>query len=237
MQAVILAGGKGTRLRPFTATLPKPLVPIGDYPIIEVVLRQLPRRGFREAIISTGHLAELIEAYCGDGKRWGLKIRYVRERQPLGTAGALRLIKGLDKRFLTINGDILTTLDFGALVKTHEKSGAWATVAACERETLVDFGVVKTDAAGNLAAYEEKPRFRYLVSMGVNVLDRRALDLMAPNEAIHMPEFILRLKDHGKLVKVKKADVEWLDIGRPSDYELVQESFADPRRRRRYLPD
>jgi NDP-mannose synthase len=225
MQAVILAGGKGTRLRPFTATLPKPLVPVGDYPIIEIVLRQLRRRGFKEAVISTGHLAELIEAYCGSGKRWGLKIRYSREQAPLGTAGALRSIKGLAPQFLTINGDVLTELDFSALMKAHKKSGAWATLGVCPRETLVDFGVLRLGPSDEIVDYDEKPRLSYLVSMGVNVFDRRAVALIKPGENLGMPEFVSRLRGNGKLVRGYRAKGEWLDIGRPSDYELAQERF------------
>lgn len=236
MQAIILAGGKGTRLRPFTATLPKALVPIGDYPIIEVVLRQLKRRGFREVVVATGHLAELIEAYCGDGRRWGLKIRYVKEERPLGTAGALKLVRGLAPHFLTINADVLTTLDFGRLLAEHKRSGAAATVAVCERETVVDFGVMKLDAQGRVASYDEKPRLRYLVSMGVNCFDRRSVELIKRGESLGMPDFVERLRAAGKLVRGRRAREEWLDIGRPSDYEAVQQAFADPKVRRRYLP-
>jgi NDP-sugar pyrophosphorylase family protein len=235
MQAVILAGGKGTRLRPFTATLPKPLVPIGDYPIIEVVLRQLRHFGFRDVVVSTGHLAELIEAYCGDGKRWGLKISYARERAPLGTAGALRFVRKLAPDFMTINGDILSTLDYGSLMTAHRRSGAWATVGVCDRETLVDFGVITLGKDGALAGYDEKPRLKHLVSMGVNVFDRRAVGLIAKGETLGMPEFIARLGDQDKLVRGQRCRCEWLDIGRPADYEQAQQLFADPKQRRRYL--
>src|SRR5947209_4336812 len=124
MQAVILAGGRGTRLRPYTMSLPKPLVPIGDRPILDIVLRQLKRAGVTEAILSTGHLAELIQAYCGDGSRWKLRLRYVREEKPLNTAGPLALIDGLEDDFLVMNGDILTTLDFRRLWEHHQQSNA-----------------------------------------------------------------------------------------------------------------
>ncbi|MFA6003057.1 MAG: sugar phosphate nucleotidyltransferase [Elusimicrobiota bacterium] len=235
MQAVILAGGKGTRLRPFTTSLPKPLVPVGDFPIIEIVLRQLRHHGFREVIISTGHLAELIEAYCGDGKRWGLRIRYVREDKPLSTAGALRLIRGLSPDFLTINGDVLTTLDFHKLYAHHRKSHAAATVAVCERKTTVDFGTIRLDDADHIQAYIEKPSYRYLVSMGVNVFSRRALGHIRPGEALGIPELISRLQGAGHSVMGFRNQAQWLDIGRPEDYQAAQDIFASPRQRSRYL--
>lgn len=235
MQAVILAGGKGTRLRPFTATLPKPLVPVGDYPIIELVVRQLKAHGFTEIIVSTGHLAELIEAYCGDGKRWGLKIRYVREDKPLSTAGALKLIKGLKSDFLTINGDVLTTLDFKKLFAFHQKRGAHATIAVCRRKRTVDFGVIGLDGSDTLVSYTEKPAYEYLVSMGVNVFDKRVLELIKKDEAIGIPELIARLREHGKTILGFRNTAEWLDIGRPEDYETAQQLVASPQGLRRYL--
>lgn len=235
MQAVILAGGKGTRLRPYTATLPKPLVPVGDQPIIEVVLRQLRRHGFREVVVSTGHLAELISAFCGDGKRFGLKIRYVRESEPLSTAGALRLIRGLARHFLTVNGDVLTDLDFGKLFDAHRRGKALATVGVVTREHTVDFGVVRLDGGGRLCGYDEKPRLSYLVSMGVNAFDRAALDFMKPGERLGIPDLVERLRAAGQPVRGYRFDGAWLDIGRPADYEAAQELFADPKIRRRYL--
>ncbi|MBI5247343.1 MAG: NTP transferase domain-containing protein [Elusimicrobia bacterium] len=234
-QAVILAGGKGTRLRPFTTTLPKPLVPVGDLPILEVVLRQLKHHGFRDIVISVGHLAGLIEAYCGDGRRWGLKIRYVRESRPLSTAGALKLIRGLAPDFLTINGDLLTTLDYRALYDAHRKSGASATVAVCERRTMVDFGVVELDDKDRLAAYTEKPSYRYLVSMGVNVFDRKTLELIARNETLGIPDLIGRIRADGGTVRGFRNKAEWLDIGRPEDYQTAQDLFSDPQKRAKYL--
>lgn len=234
-QAIILAGGKGTRLRPFTATLPKPLVPVGDQPIIEIVLRQLRHFGFTDVVISTGHLAELIEAFCGDGKRWGMRVRYVREDRPLGTSGALKLISRLQPDFLTINGDVLTTLHFAQLFEHHRRSGAAATIGVCERSTPVDFGVLELDKAGLVRGYVEKPSYRHLVSMGVNVFSRRALSLIGAGEALGIPDFITRILAAGGRVAGFRNKAEWLDIGRPTDYEQAQELFASPRRRARYL--
>ena len=235
MQAVILAGGKGTRLRPFTTSLPKPLVPVGDLPIIDIVLRQLRHRGFREVILSTGHLAELIMAYCGSGRKWGLRIRYVREDKPLSTAGALKLIRGLREDFLTINGDVLTDLDFGSLVRRHRRSGAAATIAVCERQTVVDFGTIRLDEQDRVQSYVEKPSYRYLVSMGVNVFDRKVIRHIRPGEALGIPELIARLRGAGLPVIGFRNRASWLDIGRPQDYQEAQDIFADPKRRRAYL--
>jgi NDP-sugar pyrophosphorylase family protein len=234
-QAIILAGGKGTRLRPFTATLPKPLVPVGDYPIIEIVLRQLRYFGFTDIIISTGHLAELIAAYCGDGRRWGLKIRYMREDKPLGTSGGLKLIRGLQPHFMTINGDVLTTLDFGKLYNHHTRCEADVSIAVCERVSMIDFGVIQLDSKDRLQTYTEKPSHRYHVSMGVNVIDRSVLRHIRPGEALGIPDLINRLLAAGKTISGFRTTAEWLDIGRPADYETAQDLFGDPRRRARYL--
>ena len=231
MQAVILAGGKGTRLRPLSASLPKPLVPVGDYPILEILLRRLAKQGFRDVVLCVGHLAELVMAFCGDGKRWGLKIRYVREEKPLHTAGALRLVRGLAPHFLVVNGDILTTLDFRALMRRHARRGGWATLAVCPREARIDYGVVRLHGDESLEAYIEKPVIPYLVSMGINVFDRRAVGLIRRGEHIGIPDFALRIQKAGKPVHGFRTDAEWLDIGRLEDYEAAQDLFAgDPRR-------
>jgi NDP-sugar pyrophosphorylase family protein len=226
MQAILLAGGKGTRLRPYTTSFPKPLVPIGDYPIIELIIRQLAHAGINDIIISTGHLAGLIEAYCGDGWRWGVKIRYVREDKPLNTAGGLKLVDGLDDYFLVMNGDVLTTLDYQWLIQQHLQQNAAATIAVHHRESQIDFGVVKVTADGSLDEYIEKPVYQFLVSMGINVLTRSVRDLIRKDEAIGMPDLLLRIKANRDRVYCVKPDCSWLDIGRPDDYERAQEMFA-----------
>jgi NDP-sugar pyrophosphorylase family protein len=226
MQAVLLAGGKGTRLKPYTISFPKPLVPLGEYPIIEVIIRQLHKAGINEIIISTGHLAGLIEAYCGDGSKWGVKIRYVREDKPLNTAGALKLVQGLEDHFLVMNGDILTNLDYRTLIKQHLDKKAAATVAVRTRESKIDFGVVDHDAEGFLTHYTEKPVYKFLVSMGVYVMSKAVLDLIAVDEAIGMPDLLLRIKAKGGKVFCMQTECSWLDIGRVDDYENAQETFA-----------
>lgn len=234
LQAVILAGGKGTRLRPYTTSLPKPLVPVGDRPILEILLIQLARQGFRDVVLSTGHLAELIRAYCGNGGKWGLRIRYSHEDRPLSTAGALRGIRSLAPHFLVVNGDILTDLDYRALFRFHLKNSAAATLGVVGRESRVDYGVIKLGPKSTLGDYIEKPSLPYLVSMGVNVFDRRAMRLIRPGEALGLPDFILRLKKMGKTVICRKHPGHWLDIGRPEDYQAAQELFTSAPRR--FLP-
>jgi NDP-sugar pyrophosphorylase family protein len=228
-QALILAGGKGTRLAPYTVTFPKPLMPIGDTPILEVVIRQLKASGFDDIVLSVGYLAELIEAYFGDGSKWGVALRYVREESPLGTAGALSLVSGLDAPFLVMNGDVLTTLDYGALLDRHVASGADMTVATVMREQRVDFGVVQTDDAGIVTGYLEKPTSGLLVSMGVNVLSPAALEFVDRGEHLDMPDLVLRLVGAGRLVRTDRFDGYWLDIGRHDDLARAQTEFESMR--------
>ncbi len=225
MHAVILAGGEGTRLRPYTTVLPKPLMPVGDMPILEIVLRQLKRDGFTRITLAVSYLAELIEAFCGDGSRFGLDIHYSRETRALSTAGPLRLVPNLDETFLVMNGDVLTTLDYGALVRHHREQGAAATLAMHRRSVRIDFGVVETGAGGALEGYIEKPEYHYTVSMGVNVLEPSALRHIADGEALGMPDLLLRLKAAGEKVIAFEAPCLWLDIGRVDDYESALDTF------------
>ena len=188
MKAVLLAGGKGTRLRPFTHVFPKPLMPLGDadpMPIIEVVLRQLARFGFRDVTVITGYLTELIEAFCGTGRKFGTRLTYRREVTPLGTAGGLTLIDRPDEPVLVINGDILTTLDFAEMHRFHVDRGASATIASYPREVRIDFGVLEFgDDPHVLTGYREKPEFSFQVSMGVYILDPVAWDFLTPGQAL-----------------------------------------------------
>jgi NDP-sugar pyrophosphorylase family protein len=225
MQAIILAGGKGTRLKPYTVVFPKPLVPVGDRPILDVIIRQLVRYGVERVTISTGHLAELIEAYFGDGSRWNVKMEYVREDVPLNTAGALKLVEHCDEDFLVMNGDVLTSLDYGALFARHCSMKVMATVATRVREAKVDFGVVETNQDGLLIGYREKPVYTFPVSMGVYVLNRRCQDLIADGESLGMPDLLLRLVESGQRVFCYRSDAYWLDVGRLEDYEQAQKEF------------
>lgn len=226
MRAIVLAGGKGRRLMPYTMSFPKPLVPVGERPILETVVRQLRRRGFTRVTISTGHLAGLIEAYFGDGSAFDVAIDYVREDTPLNTAGALSLLPDPDETMLVLNGDVLTDLDFAEFLRAHEARGAWASVATNRRTQLVDFGVVHCDDGGRLTAWVEKPETSYQVSMGVYAVSRRALGLLEKGEPLGMPNLLLRVVAAGGEVWCHEHPGYWLDIGRPEDYEQAQADVA-----------
>lgn len=234
MKAVILAGGKGTRLAPYTALLPKPLMPMGDMPILEVVLRQLKSYGVDRVDIAVGHLAELIRALIGDGSKLGLDIRYSIEDKPLGTAGPLTLIDGLDETFLVMNGDILTTLDYAELVRHHKASGAAATIAMYTRHVKIDFGVLDTDENGRLRDIIEKPTKEYHVSMGIYVFEPRVLSLLKRGERRDFPDLVKDLLAAGEHVAVHPFSGYWLDIGRPDDFAQAVEEFEA--RRSEFLP-
>lgn len=228
-RAIILAGGMGTRLRPYTVTIPKPLLPIGDRPILDLVLRQLLRHGFERVTIATGHLAELIEAYCGDGSRYGLSIDYHREAAPLGTVGALASIEGLDGDFLVINGDVLTDLDYGALLERHIADNAVATIATHRRDVQIPLGVMHFDDAGDaerVTDYIEKPAYHYDASMGVYCFAPRVLEHLEPGVRLDFPDLVLRLLERGETVRAWRSAGYWLDVGQPDSYEQAQEDVA-----------
>jgi NDP-sugar pyrophosphorylase family protein len=235
IRVVVLAGGKGTRLKPYTTVFPKPLMPIGEMPILEVVLRQLKSFGFEKVTLSVNHLADLIQTFFGDGSQLGLDIGYCMEDKPLGTAGSLSLVKDLTEDFLVMNGDLLTTIDYRMLVKKHIKSSAVATIGVFPREVKIDFGVLELGDSGELVAYKEKPRFEYLVSMGVNVFNRSALEFIPHGEYLDIPTLMMNLKNAGKLVLTFRSECEWLDIGRADDYAQAVTEFE--RSRAKYLRD
>jgi NDP-mannose synthase len=228
-RAVILAGGKGTRLAPYTTVFPKPLMPLGDTPILEIVLRQLATRGFDRATLAVGHLAELMEAFFGDGSKFGIAVDYSREDQPLGTAGPLAFIDGLDDPFLVMNGDVLTTLDYRTFLDEHIASGAVASVATKKRSTRIDFGIVQTDETGDITGYIEKPEHEYRVSMGVYAFSPAALGHITEGERLDFPDLILRLLAAEERVRAVPFDGYWLDIGRHDDFDRAQEEFQSKR--------
>jgi NDP-sugar pyrophosphorylase family protein len=227
------------RLRPYTTVLPKPLMPVGDRPILDVIVRQLRHHGFERLTIVTGHLAELIEAFFGDGERYGIAIDYFREDEPLGTVGALALLEGLDEDFLVMNGDVLTDLAYGKFLEQHRASGAAASVAAHKREVQVSLGVLQfeDDAdADRLTGYIEKPTYDYEVSMGIYAFSPRAIELIEPGVRLDFPDLVLRLLDAGETVRARRSENDyWLDIGRHDDYETAMDEFE--RMRDRFLPD
>jgi NDP-sugar pyrophosphorylase family protein len=237
-RAVILAGGEGTRLRPYTTVLPKPLMPIGDRPVLDIVLRQLRNAGFEHVTIATGYLAGLIEAFCGDGSAYDMRVDYYREHEPLGTVGALALIDDLELPFLVMNGDVLTDMDYAAMLEAHADSGAAATIATTRREIEVSLGVMHFADAGDtdrVTDYIEKPRLAYDVSMGVYCFDPGVLPLIEPELRLDFPDLVLRLLQNGLEVRAHRPDAYWLDIGRHDDYEQAMQEFD--RVRHRLLPD
>jgi len=224
MMAVILAGGKGTRLKPFTMSIPKPLLPLGDVPILEILLKQLARAGFTRIVMTLGHMAPVFQAYFGNGAKLGLKISYVIEEEPLGTAGPLRLIPDLDENFLVMNGDLLTTLDFRDLLQFHCQNKAWGTISLQKRTVHIDYGVVRTAADGTLAEYVEKPTIPYEVSMGINLLNRNCAQFIPASGKYDMPQLMADMRQAGHRVMCYRPDCYWKDIGRFDDY---QEASAD----------
>jgi NDP-mannose synthase len=230
-RAVILAGGTGTRLRPYTVVLPKPLMPIGEFPILEVIVRQLARCGFGRITMAVNHQAELIKAFFQDGSKWELQIDYSLEDKPLGTMGPLRLIRDLPEHFLVMNGDVLTDLDFGKLFDEHVASGSVFTISSSRREEIIDFGVLETDNAGRLVNFREKPRSQYEVSMGVYMLSARVLDHIPRDRPFGFDNLMLDLIAAGETVAVRRFGGYWLDIGRPDDYARAIDEFTAMRAR------
>lgn len=224
---VILAGGKGTRLRPFTASFPKPLVPIGDQPILAILLAQFARQNFTNVTLALGHLSELIKAYIAQHKSLGkqLNISFVEEEAPTGTAGSLSLIPDLDDTFIVVNGDVLTDLDYNALLAAHKASGAALTVATHQKEVKIDFGILEAGRDAIVTNYIEKPNNAYEVSMGVYVYEPRVLKYIEPGKYLDLPDLVHLLMAKGEQVGVYRNDAFWLDIGRPDDYALAQELY------------
>ncbi len=225
MKAIILAGGKGARLRPYTTVIPKPLMPVGNYPILEILLRQLCHYGIDEVTLAVGYLAQLFQAFFQDGKRYGLKINYSLEQEPLGTAGPISLlIDQFDDDFLVLNGDLLTTLNFSHLYQFHKQKQAAATIGLYQREVKIDFGVVEPDAEARLTRYIEKPTYSFKVSMGINVLNPHAIrPYLTPGKFLDLPDLMMRLHGDGQPVYTFSEDCFWLDIGRVDDYQMANE--------------
>ena len=228
LRAVILAGGKGVRLRPFTVNFPKPLVPLGNEPIIEVLMQRLLRFGISDVTLSLGHLAELIKAFFHhrDQLTRHFTLRYVEEERPTGTAGSLALVPDLTDTFLVMNGDLLTDLDLHALVDFHRQQDAALTIATHERKIKIDLGVLEFDEAFRIKEYHEKPEHRYDVSMGVYVYEPHILKFIESGEYLDFPDLVLKLIAADERVCAFPTDCLWLDIGRPDDYAKAQELYV-----------
>ena len=236
MQAIILAGGKGTRLLPHTANLPKPLMPMGEMPILEIIVMQLKNAGASSIIMAVGYLHHMIEAHFGDGSDFGIPISYSLEDKPLGTAGPLNLIyKKLEENFIVLNGDLLTTLNFESLFNEHLRSNASATIATFKRTVDIDFGVLEIDSEKKLVEYKEKPTLNYQVSMGINVFKKNSLKNFLQNAGyLDIPDLMMELKNNGEDVLCHYEDCEWLDIGRIDDYSIATEIFEE--NKEKFLP-
>lgn len=229
VRAVILAGGKGVRLHPFTVSFPKPLMPLGDTPIIEVLMNRLIRYGITDITLALGHLSELMKAYFQHRRALTQKIdlRFVEEEKPTGTAGSLSLVPGLNDTFLVMNGDLLTDLDFDALIRFHRRQKAMLTIATHVRKVKIDLGVLEFDATHQITRYLEKPEHTYHVSMGIYVYEPAVLKHIGKGKYLDLPELVLRLIARGERVCAYPADCLWLDIGRPDDYARAQQLVAE----------
>tara|TARA_B110000438_G_C15544842_1_gene534363 strand:- start:78 stop:764 length:687 start_codon:yes stop_codon:yes gene_type:complete len=226
MKAVILAGGKGTRLRPYTTNFPKPLMPIDNKPILEIVINQLKNCGITDITITVGHLAELIMAYFGDGRDFGVSINYSKEKKALGTAGPLSLIKEtIDSNFLLMNGDVLTDINFKDFIEYHEKNKNIATIGVSQRKVNIDFGVVEIGKDLNIKEWNEKPVIDYFVSMGIYALNPEIIELLPNDQIFNLPDLIIKAKDQGHLISSYNHKGYWLDIGREEDYIEACENF------------
>jgi len=230
MKAVILAGGKGTRLSPFTKILPKHLLPIVDMPILEVLLYLLKVAGVKDVIITVGHLAGLLRTYFGDGSEYDLNITYSHEDKPLGTAGPLSLVPDLKETFFVMNGDVLTTINFKDLLKFHKSQKAMATIAAHQRTVKIDLGVLlHAEDDFQVKDYIEKPSYDYVVSMGVYVFDPKVLQFITRNQYLDFPDLVLKLLAAGEKVVHLPFEGYWKDLGRPDDYEQATHDFSSMR--------
>lgn len=234
MRAVILAGGFGKRLFPYTLVLPKPLVPIGEKSIIEVVIRQLSYKGFRQITVAVGYHAELIMAVLGDGAKFGVHIDYSMEEKPLNTIGPLKKIRNLDDTFLVMNGDLLTDLNYSDLYTTHRKNGSILTVATCKRHVSLSLGVLAYDEKLRVVSFQEKPQFDYDVSMGVYIVEPRIMEYIPDDRPFGFDHLMQALLEAGEPVSVYPFHGQWLDMGTQDDLERAVEEFET--HKERYLP-
>ena len=224
MRAVILAGGKGTRLRPYTSSIPKPLVPLGGKTtIIEIIIKQLADNGFKHITIAVNHLSHLIKSFLGDGKKYGVKIDYSFENKVLGTVGPLTIIKNLPENFLVMNGDVLTDINYKSLLNQHKRKKNYITLATFKRNTFIDFGTLETKK-NRIVKFIEKPTLNFNVSMGVYCLNKKSISSLKKNNFLNFDVFIK--KNIKKKISSHNHNGFWLDIGRVDDYEYADKNFS-----------
>jgi len=229
MKAVVLAGGKGTRLAPYTAILPKPLMPIGDMPILEVILLQMKQAGIEHVVLTVGHLSELLRAFFKDGSQFGINITYSYEEHPLGTAGPIALVDGLDDTFVVANGDVLTTLDLRDLIRFHREQKAAATIAAHHRQSKIDLGVIQKDGDARVIGYVEKPIYDFMVSMGIYVFEPTVVAYIQRGEHLDFPDLVRKMLAANERVVGYEFNGYWEDLGRPDDYARASKDFEEMR--------
>lgn len=228
VRAVILAGGKGTRLRPYTTTIPKPLAPIGgEMPIMEVVICQLVRHGFKHITLAVNHMANLIMAFFGDGSRWGVKIDYSLEDKPLSTIGPLTLLSDLPQNFLVMNGDILCNLNYQEFYDYHVERKNDITVSVYKREAKIDFGVLKYNMDYRITEFSEKPTYHFDVSMGIYCLNRSIVEQLSKGEPYGFDNLMTDGIKKKQKIAAKPFSGFWLDIGRPDDYDSANENYQE----------
>jgi mannose-1-phosphate guanylyltransferase len=224
MKAVIQAGGKGTRLRPYTLILPKPLMPVGELPVIELLLKWLRRNGVTEIFITTGYLGHLIKALCGDGERWDMKVHYSEESEPLGTVGALDLVRDhLDETFLVLNGDLITDMNLRSFIHFHHGHDGILTVGSTVKQVDVDMGVIEAGDDGLIGNFREKPVLSYQVNMGIYCMDPKVLEMIPRGVPFGFDDLMYQMLDDDLPAYIYHHDGQWLDIGRPEDFRVAQE--------------
>ncbi len=233
-RAVILAGGKGSRLRPYTVVLPKPLMPVGEYPVLEIIIRQLAHFGFTHVTLTVNHQADIIRAYFGDGSKWNLHIDYSLEDKPLSTMGPLKLIGDLPDHFLVMNGDVLTDLNLSGFFDLHSSGNRIFTISAYRRTEISEYGVLETNAENLLTHFIEKPKRDYIVSMGIYMASKQVISHIPGGKAFGFDQLMLELLAKKEPVQVIPHNGYWLDIGRPDDYLEAIEEFG--RSRKRFMP-
>lgn len=227
MKAVIQSGGKGARLKPYTMILPKPLMPVGSKPVLELLLKWLRRNGTRDAYITTGYLGHLIRIACGDGRQWDLRITYTEEAEPLGTVGALHLLrKELDGTFFMVNGDILTDLNLNAFAAAHRQNGGALTIATAQRTVRMDYGIID-DVGGQVIQFKEKPNLTHVVSMGVYCMEPEVLDYIPSGVSFGFDDLVFAMMRGGVPIHTFLHRGFWLDVGRPEDFLKAQELALD----------